>query len=116
MATSAPVLKSQASAGNDERLLVVGDVAYWLQQSQRRVLQRVRDRQIPFVQLQRYGRVLFDHEEIKAWLAGAELETVQLANGGCTVRTKNIEADPARAGSDRPSPTVRGGRRSEIAP
>jgi excisionase family DNA binding protein len=71
--------------------LLVEDVAARLRCSVRKIHELTRTRWIPHRRLPGSRRCLFLEAELKAWEAGAELETVERERGGRIVRPKGRE-------------------------
>ena len=76
--------------------LVVEDVAALLRQSRSWVHERTRIGEIPHRKLPGSRRCLFLEAELDAWVAGAELELVELPRGGRIVRPKTNGGLPSR--------------------
>ncbi len=70
------------------RYLVAEEVAQLLRRSVRAVHELTRTGTIPHRRLAGQRRCLFIPDELEAWLDGAELEHVDLADGGRVVRPK----------------------------
>jgi excisionase family DNA binding protein len=69
-----------------ERLLTVEDVARMHGCSRRTIHEYTRRGMIPHRVLPHGRRCLFDADELRAWMDGAELERVDLPHGGRIVR------------------------------
>jgi excisionase family DNA binding protein len=66
--------------------LTVEEAAELLRRSPRSVHELTRSRKIPHRRLVGMRRLLFLADELEAWADGAELETIELADGSRVVR------------------------------
>ena len=68
------------------RLLTVEDISQLLGCSTRTIHEYTRHNAIPHRVLPRGRRCLFDEAAVRAWMEGADLETIELSHGGRVVR------------------------------
>jgi excisionase family DNA binding protein len=91
------------------RYLVTEEVAELLRQSVRSVQEKTARGEIPHTRIAGMRRTLYVPDELYAWLAGGDLETVDLPRGGRLVRVVK-DGRPAHTG--RPETLV---RREEVS-